>query len=81
MRRSPQHVKAGRIKIERCHRSRDVDVRITPALQAAIDAMPKKRLTFIVSERGKPYTADRLAELFARGRPRPACLIIAGCTA
>jgi len=62
----PQHIKAGRIKIERCHRSRDVDIRITPALQAAIDAMPKAHLTFLINARGKPYTSDHLAKQFAK---------------
>jgi integrase len=66
VRLGPQHVKAGWIKIERCHRSRDVDIRITPELQAAIDAMPAIGIrTFITGERGKPLTADTLAKHFA----------------
>jgi integrase len=64
---APQHVKDGRIKIERCHGSRDVDIRITPALQAAIDAMPAIGMrTFVVGQRGKPLSPDRLAKEFAK---------------
>jgi hypothetical protein len=62
----PQHVTAGRIKIERCHRSRDVDIRITPALQAAIDAMPAVGIqTFLIGKRGKPLMVDTLAKRLA----------------
>ena len=67
VRLGPQHVKAGRIKIERCHRSRDVDIKITPALRAAIDAMPAVGMrTFIVGKRGKAVSPDRLAHEFAK---------------
>jgi len=67
VRLGPQHVKDGWIKIERCHGSCDVEIEITPELQAAIDAMPAIGIrTFITGERGKPYTADRLAHLFAK---------------
>ena len=63
----PQHIKDGKIEIERCHGSRDVKVGITPELQAAIDAMPAVGIkTFIVGKRGKPLTPDRLAHEFAR---------------
>ena len=37
----PQHVKDGRIRIARTHGSADVDIPISPELQAACDAMPK----------------------------------------
>ena len=63
----PQHVKDGRIAIERCHGSRDVNVWITPELKAAIDAMPAIGMkTFIVGKRGKPLTPDTLAHEFAK---------------
>jgi hypothetical protein len=66
VRLGPQHVTAGRIKIERCHRSRDVDIRITPAPQAAIDAMPAVGIqTFLIGKRGKPLTVATLAKRFA----------------
>ena len=43
----PQHVRNGRIKIERTHGSADVDIPMTLELEAACDAMPKAHLTYI----------------------------------
>ena len=64
---SPQHVKDGWLKIERCHRSRDVEILITPALQAAIDAMPAIGMrTYVVGKRGGPLTPDAVAGEFAK---------------
>ena len=54
VRLGPQHVKHGRIRIERTHGSEDVDMPVSPQLQAACDAMPKAHLTYIVSAYGKP---------------------------
>jgi Phage integrase family len=63
----PQHVRGGRIKIERCHRSRDVDIKITPTLAAAIGAMPAVGITtFIVGKRGHALTPDALAKEFVK---------------
>ena len=61
VRLGPQHVKNGRIRIERTHGSEDVDIPISPELQAACDAMPKSHLTYIVS-------ASRQAALEVRAR-------------
>jgi integrase len=66
LRLGPQHVRNGRIRIERVKGSREVDIPLTPELAAAIDAMRKVHLTFIVSQWGKPYTADALGKLFGR---------------
>jgi integrase len=52
VRLGPQHVKNGRIRIERTHGSDDVDIPISPELLAACDAMPKSHLTYIVSSHG-----------------------------
>ena len=41
VRLGPQHVRNGRIRIERTHGSEDVDMPMSPELQAACDAMPK----------------------------------------
>jgi integrase len=49
VRLGPQHVKNGRIRIERTHGSADVDIPISPELEAACDAMPKAHLTYIVT--------------------------------
>ena len=41
VRLGPQHVRNGRIRIERTHGSADVDIPMSPELQAACEAMPK----------------------------------------
>ena len=41
VRLGPQHVRNGRIRIERTHGSEDVDIPMSPELQTACDAMPK----------------------------------------
>jgi integrase len=66
VRLGPQHVKAGRIRIERTHGSDDVDIPISPELQAACDAMPKSHLTYIISSHGKPRSKYGLGNDFAK---------------
>ena len=61
----PQHIKDGRIKIERLKGSRPVDIPLTPTLRAAIDAMPKAHLTFIVTAAGAPRSKRGLGNDFA----------------
>jgi hypothetical protein len=62
----PQHVKDGRIRIERRHGSADVDIPLTPELEAACDAMPRGHLTYIVTAYGKPRSVAGLGNDFAR---------------
>ena len=62
----PQHVRNGRIRIERTHGSEDVDIPISPELQAACDTMPKSHLTYIVSAHGKPRSKYGLGNDFAK---------------
>ena len=62
----PQHVRNGRIHIERTHGSRDVDLPMSAELQAACDAMPKQHLTYIVTAYGKPRSKYGLGTDFAR---------------
>jgi len=62
----PQHVKAGRIRIERTHGSNDVDILMSPELQAACDAMPKAHLTYVVTAYGKPRSKYGLGNDFAK---------------
>jgi hypothetical protein len=62
----PQHMRNGRIRIERTHGSEDVDIPVTPELQAACDAMPKRHLTFITTARGRPRSKKGLGNDFAR---------------
>jgi hypothetical protein len=49
VRLGPQHVRGGRIRIERTHGSEDVDIPVSPELQAACAAMPNRHLTYIAS--------------------------------
>jgi integrase len=52
-----QHVQAGMISFRRQKTGNPVDIPILAELQTAIDAMPKgEHLTFLVTERGKPFT-------------------------
>jgi integrase len=46
--------------------SDDVDVPVSPELMAAIDAMPKKHLTFIVSATGKSRSKFGIAADFVK---------------
>ena len=66
VRLGPQHVQNGRIRIARTHGSRDVDNPLTDDLQAAIDAMPKAHLTYIVTAYGKPRSKYGLGNDFAK---------------
>jgi len=72
IRLGPQHVKNGRIRIERTHGSADVDIPISPELQAACNSMPKAHLTYIVTAYGKPRSkyglGNDFAEMGYRGR-------------
>jgi integrase len=65
VRLGPQHVKNGRIRIERTHGSDDVDIPVSPELQAACDAMPMAHLTYIVTAYGKPRSKHGLGLDFA----------------
>jgi integrase len=66
VRLGPQHVKNGRIRIERTHGSEDVDIPMSPELRAACDAMPKAHLTYIVTAQGKPRSKYGLGNDFAK---------------
>ena len=80
VRLGPQHVKNGRIRIERTHGSRDVDIPLTDDLQAAIDAMPKRHLTYIVTAQGRPRSKYGLGTTLPNGQRWRACLHAAACT-
>jgi hypothetical protein len=54
------------IRIERTHGSKDVEIPISPELQAACDAMPKAHLTYIVTAYGRPRSKYGLGNDFAR---------------
>jgi integrase len=62
----PQHVKNGRISIERTHGSEDADIPMSPELQAACDAMPKAHLNYVVTIHGKRRSKYGLGNDFAK---------------
>jgi integrase len=71
VRLGPQHVYTGsegepRIRIQRNHGSEDVDIEISPELEAACDAMPRHHLTYIVTAHGKPRSKYGLGNDFAK---------------
>jgi integrase len=66
VRLGPQHLKNGRIRIERTHGSEDVDIPVSPDLHAACDAMPKAHLTYIVTAYGKARSKYGLGNDFAK---------------
>jgi integrase len=65
VRLGPQHIRNGRIRIERTHGSGDVDIPVSSELQAACDAMPREHLTYIVTTAGKPRSKLGLTTDFA----------------
>jgi integrase len=59
-----QHIQNGIISLRQTKTGAQVDVPVLPELQAAIDAMPSARLTFLVTEFGKPFTAAGFGNWF-----------------
>jgi integrase len=66
VRLGPQHVKNGRIRIERTHGSKDVDIPMSAESQAACEAMPRAHLTYVVTAQGKPRSKYGLGNDFAQ---------------
>src|SRR5262249_44646612 len=66
VRLGPQHVRDGRIRIDRIHGSRPVDIPLTPELKAALDAMAPTHLTYLTTPDGKPRSPHGLAIDFAQ---------------
>jgi integrase len=60
-----QHVQNGPVSFRRSKTDVPVDIPMLPELREAIDAMPKaEHLTFMVTEYGKPFTADGFGNWF-----------------
>jgi integrase len=81
VRLGPQHVRNGRIRIERTHGSDDVDIPMSPELQVVCEAMPKGHLTYIVTAQGKPRSKYGLGNDFAKWATEaglPACCRLHG---
>jgi integrase len=62
----PQHIKNGVLSFHRKKTKVDFHIPLLPPLKAAIDAMPKneRHLTFLVTEYGKPFTANGFGNWF-----------------
>ncbi|WP_114349343.1 tyrosine-type recombinase/integrase [Paracoccus lutimaris] len=61
-----QHVRAGVLSIVQQKTGQEVSIPIHPNLRAALDALPKDNLTFIMSERGKPMTPEGFTNWFRK---------------
>jgi integrase/recombinase XerD len=68
IRLGPQHVSGGRLRYRQAkneHRSPvDMDIPVHPDLQAVIDAKSSGHLTFLVSNRGRPFTPQGFSHAF-----------------
>lgn len=61
-----QHVRAGVLSITQHKTGQEVSIPIHPNLKAALDALPRDNLTFIMSERGKPMTPEGFTNWFRK---------------
>jgi integrase len=61
-----QHVRAGVLSIVQGKTGQEVSIPIHPNLRAALDALPRDNLTFIMSERGKPMTPEGFTNWFRK---------------
>jgi integrase len=60
-----QHIQHGTISLRQQKTGAQVDIPVLPELDAAIDAMPRaEHLTFLVTEFGKPFTAEGFGNWF-----------------
>jgi integrase len=62
----PQHVRDGHIRIDRLKGSRAVDILLTPELEAACNAMPKRHAIFALNSYGKPWSVEGLGKAFGK---------------
>lgn len=53
-----QHVRNGRIVFTQQKTGKTMSIMIAPQLKAALDALPSINMTFLVTEYGKPFTAN-----------------------
>ena len=59
-----QHIRDGVLTLRQSKTGVEVEIPISPELAEIIDAVPKDRLTFLVTERGKPFTAQGYGDRF-----------------
>jgi integrase len=93
----PQHVQNGKVRVRQQKTGATLRIPVHPDLQAILNATPRKDLTFLVTQYGKPYTAAGFGSFFrdccddaglpqecaAHGLRKAACrrLAEAGCSA
>jgi len=61
-----QHVRGGVLTIVQQKTGQEVSIPMHPNLRAALDALPRDNLTFIMSERGKPMTPEGFTNWFRK---------------
>lgn len=61
-----QHVRSGLLSIVQHKTGQEVSIPLHPNLKAALDALPRDNLTFIMSERGKPMTPAGFTNWFRK---------------
>lgn len=61
-----QHVRSGLLSIVQHKTGQEVSIPLHPNLKAALDALPRDNLTFIMSERGKPMTPEGFTNWFRK---------------
>lgn len=66
VRMGPQHTKNGEIRVKQVKTGTEIWIPIHPKLQQAIDACPSGHLSFLVTEFGKPFTANGFGNWFRR---------------
>ena len=70
-----QHIRNGALTIQQQKTGEEVVMTVLPDLQAAIDALPKNQLTFLLTGQGKPFTPAGFTNWFHE------CVVEAGLPA
>lgn len=66
VRMGPQHTKNGKIRVKQIKTGTELWIPIHPKLQQALDACPSGHLSFLVTQFGKPFTANGFGNWFRR---------------
>ena len=68
-----QHVRNGAIHLRQAKTGKPLAIPIHPELRVVLDATPSGNLTFLVSERGAPFSSDGFYASFAQMLPGGRC--------
>jgi integrase len=66
VRLGPQHIRGGVLSVRQQKTGRTLAIPVSPALAAALDAMPSEHLTFLTREDGRPFEPMALTKWFRR---------------